>query len=330
MQTYPLEPRAGDLILGQHVPPLVGTPKALLDKLEKQWIDKPWEQVHEGMRIKLLEQDGDLYVQAASDARKNKEDAMRRRKLKKLVRGLNRIRRALKRRSIGRDQVLRRVAVLRKEAGRVAGFLKIRERALEEPVSRSAFTAKLDKAAWKRAMERDGHYILRAHIPWEQWPAGMGKQAPVLWKWYMQLVRVEEAFKALKGGAESSPDPSPAPAPRGITHPGGVPGLLPEQQSADEAVGCGPWPDCARRWRPSRRSKYWRSRADDRRAGAADTALHRAGGWSEDDPGSLEADVAATVAAAHSGGESRVARRAARCGFVVQTFGVRTQFPKQK
>jgi transposase len=178
---------------------LVGTPKSLLDRLEKDLLDKPWEQVHEGMKVKLLQQDGELYIQAASEARKNKENAMRRRKLKKLVRGLNRIRRGFKRRAISRDQVLRRVAVLRKEAGRVSSFLKIREPAPDELVSRSTFTAKLDEAAWNKAMDRDGQSLLRAHIPWEQWPAGMQKQAAVLWKWYMQLVRVEEAFKTLKG-----------------------------------------------------------------------------------------------------------------------------------
>ena len=61
------------------------------------------------------------------------------------------------------------------------------------------FPAKLDKAAWKKAIERDGCYLLRASVPWEQWPSEMEKQAPVLWKWYMQLVRVEQAFKTLKG-----------------------------------------------------------------------------------------------------------------------------------
>ena len=178
---------------------LVGTPRTMLDKLEKELAERPWEQVHQGMKVKLLEQDGELYIQAASDARRQKENAMRRRKLKKLARGLNRIRRGFKRRKISRDQVLRRVAVLRKAAGRAGSFLKIREPAPDEPVNRTTFTARLDKPAWKRAMRHDGHYILRACIPWEQWPAGMQKQAPVLWKWYMQLVRVEEAFKTLKG-----------------------------------------------------------------------------------------------------------------------------------
>jgi len=47
-------------------------------------------------------------------------------------------------------------------------------------------------------MERDGHYVLRAYVPWEDFPPGMHKQAESLWAWYMQLVHVEEAFKSLK------------------------------------------------------------------------------------------------------------------------------------
>ena len=72
-------------------------------------------------------------------------------------------------------------------------------------MNRTTFTAKLDKAAWKKAMERDGCYVLRAHVPWEQWPAGMERKAPVLWEWYMQLVRVEESFKTLKSDLNLRP-----------------------------------------------------------------------------------------------------------------------------
>jgi transposase len=174
---------------------LVGTPKTLLSKLEKQLIDQPWEKVHEGMSVKLLEQDQELYIQARSDQRQKKENAMRRRKLKKLVHGLNRLKR---RKKIKRDYLLKRIAVLQKEAGRVRSMIKIREPKPGEAVTRKTFTAKLDKAAWKTALDRDGCYILRAHIPWEQWPEGMTKQPSVLWKWYMQLTHVEEAFKTLK------------------------------------------------------------------------------------------------------------------------------------
>ena len=181
---------------------LVGTPKSMLNKLEKQLLDKPWEQVHEGMKVKLLEQDKELYVEACSGNRRMKENAMRRRKLKKLVHGLNRLKRNKR---IKRDELIRKVAVLKKEAGRIGSFVKVVEPGPSEPVNRETFTAKLDKAAWKKALERDGCYILRAHVPWEQWPAGMERKAPVLWEWYMQLVRVEESFKTLKSDLNLRP-----------------------------------------------------------------------------------------------------------------------------
>ncbi len=43
--------------------------------------------------MKLLEKENELYVLARSEDRRKKENAMRRRKLKKLVHGLNRIKR---------------------------------------------------------------------------------------------------------------------------------------------------------------------------------------------------------------------------------------------
>jgi transposase len=180
---------------------LVGTPKAMLDKMESQWIDQPWEQVHEQMRVKLAGQDGELYVLAESGARRAKENAMRRRKLKKLIHGLNR----LKRRRIGRDQLLEKLAVLRKEAGRAAKFVTVRKPEPGEPVNRQTFVFRFERAAYHRATERDGQYILRASIPWADWPKESDRQAGTLWQWYMQLVHVEEAFRTLKSDLDLRP-----------------------------------------------------------------------------------------------------------------------------
>lgn len=174
---------------------LVGTPKALLGKLEQDLIDRPWEAVHPGMSVRLLNHEGELYVQARSDDRRRKETAMRRRKLRALAHGLNRLKR---RKRLDRDELIRRVAVLRKEAGRIARFVKVREPRVDEPVNRTTFICTFDRAAWKQACQRDGCYILRAHVPWKDFPAGMEQQARVLWAWYMQLVHVEEAFRTLK------------------------------------------------------------------------------------------------------------------------------------
>ena len=76
--------------------------------------------------------------------------------------------------------------------------MRVREPAADEPVNRQTFVCTFNRAAWKASLERDGSYILRASIPWDDFPAEMEKKAPVLWEWYMQLVRVEEAFKTLK------------------------------------------------------------------------------------------------------------------------------------
>lgn len=186
---------------------LVGTPRTLLKQLEQSFAARPWERVHDGMEVRLLEREGELYVQARSGARQAKENAMRRRKLKRLAHGLNRLRRRVRRGKpkVNRDHLLERIAVLKKEAGRVAAFVQVRKPLATEPVDLTTFTAKLDRAAWRAALARDGSYVLRAHVPWDEWPAGMAKRAPVLWEWYMQLIRVEESFKTLKGDLSLRP-----------------------------------------------------------------------------------------------------------------------------
>jgi transposase len=169
--------------------------------MEGKWIDRPWEQVHEQMQVKLAGQDGELYVLAESGARRAKENAMRRRKLKKLIHGLNR----LKRRRIGRDQLLEKLAVLRKDAGRAAKFVTIHKPEPGEAVNRQTLVCTFDRAGYRQASERDGRYVLRASIPWADWPKESDRQAGTLWQWYMQLVHVEEAFRTLKSDLDLRP-----------------------------------------------------------------------------------------------------------------------------
>src|SRR5471030_360028 len=63
---------------------LVGTPKGRLSKLEGELAKLPWQQARPGVEVKLLPQDGELYVFAQSADRIAKERSMRRRRLKKL------------------------------------------------------------------------------------------------------------------------------------------------------------------------------------------------------------------------------------------------------
>ena len=55
---------------------LVGTPRSLLSKLERDLVDRPWEQVHEGVQVKLLAQENEVYVLARSMDRRKKEAAI--------------------------------------------------------------------------------------------------------------------------------------------------------------------------------------------------------------------------------------------------------------
>ena len=68
---------------------LVGTPKGRLTRLEKLFLDKPWQEARKGVQVKLLAQDGEFYVFAESADRVLKERAMRRRQLKWLWRRLH-------------------------------------------------------------------------------------------------------------------------------------------------------------------------------------------------------------------------------------------------
>jgi transposase len=301
---------------------LVGTPKALLNKLQKDLLEQPWENVHDDMAVKLIEHDGELYVQAKSEQRRKKETAMRRRKLKRLVHGLNR----LKRRPPKRDRLLKRVAVLQKEAGRIASFVKVREPSEGEPVNRTTFTCRFDRPAWKAALDQDGSYILRASIPsWDDFPEDLEKRAPVLWEWYMQLVRVEEAFRTLKS------DLGLRPIHHQLEHRveahilvaflGYCLNVTLRMKLKASAEGLTPRAVLASMSRIQMVEVHIPT--TDGRAGADPAPAHRAGGGAADDPGAAGDRPAGTTAAADPpGGAATTRRSAARVGsqFVVQTF----------
>ena len=91
---------------------LVGTPKGRLSKLEQLLLARPWQQARENVAVKLLPQDGELYVFAESRDRVAKERAMRRRQLKWLWRRLAQIS-AMK---LTREELLMKLGSARSQA----------------------------------------------------------------------------------------------------------------------------------------------------------------------------------------------------------------------
>jgi transposase len=165
---------------------LVGTPKARVTKYEKQWLELPWHKVRDSVQVKLFSQDGELYVLAKSEGRQQKEIAIRRKKLARLLRKLRRMRKSLP----SRDQLLLRIGAAKKEAGRAFGFVKIRVPGKDEEVTRQTFTFHTDRKRLQEAELRDGHYLLRTNL--------VAEDPAVLWDRYMQLTQIEAAFKCLK------------------------------------------------------------------------------------------------------------------------------------
>jgi transposase len=161
---------------------LVGTPKGRLTKLEKELAGKPWQQVREQLRVKLLPQDGEVYVLAESGARISKERGMRRRKLKALWQRLHEI----QQQDLPRDQRLEKLGGARDRAGRAAAAL------VHTTVEESGqLTFRLDRAKLRTVRQREGRYLLRTNLS--------ADNPELLWRCYMQLVFVEEAFRTLKG-----------------------------------------------------------------------------------------------------------------------------------
>jgi transposase len=161
---------------------LVGTPKGRLNKLEKQLTDKPWRQAREGVAVKVIAQEEELYVYTQSADRVSKERAMRRRQLKWLWARLNKL--ALM--QVTREERLMKLGAARSKAPSAWRLVNT-----EVDKKTGALSFSLDRESLRKARRREGRYLLRTNLT-ESDPA-------ILWQYYVQLVAVEEAFKTLKG-----------------------------------------------------------------------------------------------------------------------------------
>lgn len=167
---------------------LVGTPKGRLTKLEKALVTLPWQAVREGVEVKLLAQEQELYVLAQSRARIAKERAIRRRKLKWLWKRLKDIAAM----EIDREELLMKLGAARGKARAAYRLLTI-----DIDPKRASFTFALDRDKLRQTRRREGRYLLRSNLT--------GREPAELWRFYIQLVEVEAAFKNLKGDLQLRP-----------------------------------------------------------------------------------------------------------------------------
>lgn len=162
---------------------LVGTPKGRLNRYEKAFLDKPWQQVRDQLQVKLHAEDKEVYVLAQSHSRAKKEAGMRKRKLRKLLDTLKHLE---DNPPASRDQLMMRLGAAKKDAGRCWNLVRI-----DTGKTGSEVRFSLDRDKLRQVIRREGCYLLRTNLNDEN--------PEKLWKLYIQLTEVEEAFKNLKG-----------------------------------------------------------------------------------------------------------------------------------
>lgn len=84
---------------------LVGTPRKLLDEFQERLLDVDWQQANESVRVKYVKDQDETYVLACSKSRMAKERAMRKRKLRAYLIGLEKLQKNYR----NRDRFMKRL-----------------------------------------------------------------------------------------------------------------------------------------------------------------------------------------------------------------------------
>jgi len=172
---------------------IVGTPKGRLRQFERQLHDhKDWKQVEPGVEVKLIEHpDGrgrERYVLCRSEARHQKEAAMLRRQRDRLRAKLIEIDASLRKRPRKAPPIERRIG---KWLGRNTAAEKVFEvEVITEGEKAVGLRIEEDPSKLDWAQTSEGAYLLRTNCP-EEDPCK-------LWRWYIQLTEVEDAFRVGK------------------------------------------------------------------------------------------------------------------------------------
>ena len=93
--------------------------------------------------------------------------------------------------------MLLKLGAAKKEAGRAYGLLKIHKPKKDQSVTPQTFHFAINRKKLRAARRREGGYLLRSNIK--------GEDPGHLWRLYLQLVEIEQAFKELKNDLSVRP-----------------------------------------------------------------------------------------------------------------------------
>ena len=176
---------------------IVGTPKGMLKRFERELLAQDWHQVHTGLEVRLCPAPGgeELFVLCRSAQRKEKEQAMHKRFEKRIEEGLEKIAVSCRKRKQEPVVVAQRVGRLLGQNSRAAGAFHVQIVPDANGLAKFSWK-KVDRwRQWARLSE--GCYLLRSNV--------MEWSPEELWRVYIQLTEAEAAFHIQKSDLQLRP-----------------------------------------------------------------------------------------------------------------------------
>lgn len=174
---------------------LVGTPKAMLKKFEQELLSQEWEEVQPGVQVRLCpshEGNVETFVLCRSEGRREKENAILNRfvcnmeaSLTKM--GINMETGRLKE----REKAERQIGRIQERNSRAASLFTVTVTEIGTgKEKRLKMDVRKNEDRYRQLLETGGNYILRTN--WTE------TDPKTLWKTYIQLTEVEDAFRTAK------------------------------------------------------------------------------------------------------------------------------------
>ena len=176
---------------------ILGTPKSMLKRFERELLSQEWKQVHAGLEVGLCPAPTgeEVFILCRSAERQEKEKAIHERFERRIEEGLRRIQAGCGKRKGSPTQVAQRVGRLLGENSRAAKLFEVTVEADANGWGQLKWRKLESWREWARISE--GCYLLRSNVT--DW------SGEDLWRAYIQLTEAEAAFRVHKSDLQLRP-----------------------------------------------------------------------------------------------------------------------------
>jgi len=176
---------------------ILGTPKSMLKQFERELLEESWDQVREGVEVKLCPSpagNAETFILCRSRDRLEKEKAIFARFESRLEEGLKKLAASCQKTKQSAVQIAERVGRLKGANSRVARLFDVR---VEDEDGRATLSWSKRESLRQWLTLTDGCYVLRSNV--QDWTP------EELWQAYIQLTEAESAFRIQKSDLRIRP-----------------------------------------------------------------------------------------------------------------------------